>query len=83
MGDGEGEELWMGGYAWPPAARAPARGSIKGGQTVAAKCRHRRKLTWMRGCVHAQALVPPAQKISFLQKRLIWFIMIQEEIYDF
>ena len=60
MGDGEGEQLWVGGNAWPSAARAPARGRIKGGQTVAAKCRHRRNLARTRGWVHAQAYIPPA-----------------------
>jgi hypothetical protein len=55
MGDGEGEQLWMGGYAWSPATRTSARGGIKGGQTIAAKCRHGRRLTRKRGCVHAQA----------------------------
>ena len=71
MGDGEGEQLWVEGDAWPSAARAPARGRIKGGQTVAAKCRHRLNLARKRGWVHAQAYIPPAQEISFLQKSLI------------
>jgi hypothetical protein len=48
------------GDAWPSAARAPARGRIKGGQTVAAKCRHRRNLARKAGWVHAQAYIPPA-----------------------
>ncbi len=67
MGDGEGEELWMRGNAWPPATRAPARGGLKDGQTIAAKCRHERKLTRKYGCVHAQAHFLAAEKISFLQ----------------
>jgi hypothetical protein len=48
----------VGGDAWPSAARAPARGRIKGGQTVAAKCRHRRNLARTCGWVHAQGLYP-------------------------
>ena len=87
MGDGEGEELWMGGYAWPPTSRAPARGSLKGGQTIAAKCRHVRKLTRKRGCVHAQADCRPASKISFLHEQALYSPYIEltdgEKIYGF
>jgi hypothetical protein len=31
MGDGEGEQLWIGSYAWSPATRTSVRGGIKGG----------------------------------------------------